>query len=147
MATKKRTRIRGRSDHTFLRLPHYVIRSPEWRALSGNAVKFIVELASAYNQRNNGDLALTRRQALQRGWKSSHTRDRAAQEAIEAGFALLTRQGGRHACNLYAITWEPINDVGKGTMFAPEQVASKLWQIKNPKGYNCSNLEQKVRQS
>lgn len=133
MATKipehKRARFRGRkSGHSFLGLPHYVVHSPQWRALSGNAVKFLVELASAYNGSNNGDLALTRGQALERGWKSGATRDRAAQEAVDAGFALLTRQGGRHLCSLYAITWQPIDDVGKGVMYAPEHKPSRLWE-------------------
>src|SRR5262245_28287890 len=118
---RKREKFRGRrSDHTFLRLPHYVIKSPQWRALSGNAVKFLVELAAAYDGSNNGDLAFTRGQALERGWKSGGTRDRAAEEAVEAGFALVTRHGHRRACNLYAITWEPIDDVGNGVMYRPE---------------------------
>lgn len=126
---RKRGKHRGRrTDHTFLRLPHYVIRSPEWRALSGNAIKFLIELASAYDGSNNGDLSLTRRQALEKGFRSAGTRDRAAQEAIEAGFAVLTRNGGRHACNLYAITWEPIDAVGKGCTYPAEHRPSRLWE-------------------
>ena len=125
----KRGKILGRkSEHSFLRLPHYVIRSPQWRGLSGNAVKFLVELAAAYDGSNNGDLALTRGQALERGWKSGGTRDRAATEAIEAGFALITRHGNKKLCNLYAITWEAIDDVGKGVMYRPEHKASRLWE-------------------
>ncbi len=138
MATKipahKRQKFRGRrTDYTFTRLPHYVIQSAQWRALSGNAVKFLVELAAAYNGSNNGDLSLTRRMALQRGWRSGQTRDNAAAEAVEAGFALITRHGGRgNRPNLYAITWEPIDDVGKGVMYAPEVTASRLWQKRWP---------------
>ena len=133
---KKRTRIRGRrSEHSFLSLPHYVIRSPQWRALSGNAIKFLVELAAAYDGSNNGDLSLTRRQALERGFRSAGTRDRAAKESIDAGFALLTRNGGRHACNLYAITWQPIDAVGKGCTYPAEKRASRLWQ---QQGWPCS---------
>jgi hypothetical protein len=133
-----RAKFRGRkSDHTFLRLPHYVLHSPEWRALSGYAVKFLVELAAAYNGRNNGDLSLTRRQALERGWRSGGTRDRAAQEAVEAGFAVITRHGipnGR--CTLYAITWEPIDDVGNGVEVGPEKVASRAWQKREGMPHN-----------
>lgn len=145
MATKiperKRAKHRGRgADHTFLRLPHYVIRSPQWRALSGNAVKFLVELAAAYDGSNNGDLALTRRQAMERGWRSGGTRDRAADEAVEAGFALLTRQGGRHSCSLYAVTWEPIDDVGKGVMYAPEMKPSRLWERRDCLPHDGANV-------
>jgi hypothetical protein len=126
---RKRGKILGRrTEHTFVRLPHYVIKSPEWRALSGNAIKFLIELAAAYDGSNNGDLALTRGQALERGWKSGGTRDRAAEEAVEAGFALITRHGHRKLCTLYSITWEPIDDVGKGVMYRPEHKASRLWE-------------------
>lgn len=127
----KRRKILGRrTEHTFLRLPHYVIKSPEWRALSGNAIKFLTELAAAYDGSNNGDLALTRGQALDRGWKSGGTRDRAAEEAVEAGFALITRHGHRKLCTLYGIEWEPIDDVGKGVMYGPTRTASRRWEQK-----------------
>lgn len=151
MATKiperKRAKVRGRkSEHTFLRLPHYVIRSPQWRALSGSAIKFLIELASAYDGSNNGDLSLTRTQAMQKGWRSGATRDGAASEAVAAGFALVTRHGGRNVCNLYAITWEPIDNVGKGTMYAPEHKASCLWQQRDPLPRNWANLAQNLGQ-
>ena len=142
---RKRSKHRGRSDgHTFLRLPHYVIRSEQWRALSGNAIKFLVELASAYDGSNNGDLSLTRGQALKKGWRSGETRDQAADEAVEAGFALLTRQGHKGVCNLYAITWEAIDDVGKGVMYAPEYKASRLWQSRSPLARNWAKVGQKM---
>ena len=125
---RKRSRLRGRSGHTFLRLPHYVLRSPQWRALSGNAIKFIIDLASEFDGGNNGDLSLTKTMALGRGWRSGATRDKAANEAVAAGFVLVTRHGHKGVCNLYAITWEPINDVGKGVMYGPEAKASRLWE-------------------
>lgn len=125
----KRARMLGRrAEHTFLRLPHYVIKSPQWRLLSGNAIKFLIELAAAYDGSNNGDLALTRGQALERGWRSGGTRDRAAEEAVEAGFAVITRHGHRKVCTLFAITWEPIDDVGKGVMYPREYKASRRWE-------------------
>jgi hypothetical protein len=138
---RKRERFRGRKcSHTFLRLPHYVINSPQWRALSGNAVKFLVELASGYDGKNNGDLSLTRRQAVERGWRSGPTRDRAANEAVIAGFAVVTRHGHKGACNLYAITWEAIDDVGKGTMCRAEYKPSRLWEKREPIAQNGPQL-------
>jgi hypothetical protein len=137
----KRGRFRGRREgHTFLSLPHYVIQSPQWRALSGNAIKFLVELASAYDGANNGDLSLTRKMALQRGWRSGETRDRAAEEAIAAGFALLTRQGNKGACCLYSITWQPIDDVGKGVMYAKETRPSRRWEKREPLPRNWAQV-------
>lgn len=136
----RRARSRGRTGHTFLRLPHYVITSPQWRALSGNAVKFLVELAAGYDGKNNGDLAFTRRQAAERGWRSGGTRDRAAEEVVAAGFAVVTRHGHKGACNLYAVTWEPINDVGKGVMYGAEYKASRLWENREPLPHNGPQL-------
>ena len=144
-SAQKRQKQTGRgSGHTFLRLPNYVIESPQWRALSGNAIKFIVELALAFNGRNNGDLSLTRSTALKRGWRSGETRDQAAEEAEAAGFIVQTRFGHKGMCNLYAITWEPIDDVGKGTVLAAEVVASKLWQRLDPLPRNWRGVAQKL---
>lgn len=129
ISSRKRPKFTGRGqEHSFLRLPHYVITSPQWRALSGSAIKFLVELAAGYNGKNNGDLAFTGGQALRNGWKSTGTRDRAAKEAVEAGFCVVTRHGSKLACTLYAITWEPVDDVGKGTAVAAERRASNLWR-------------------
>lgn len=141
---QKRAKFRGRrTGHTFLRLPHYVITSPQWRALSGNAIKFIVELAAAYDGRNNGDLSLTRKMAGQRGWRSGETRDQAADEAEAAGFIVQTRHGHRGGiCNLYAVTWEPIDDVGNGTEVAPERTASRLWERREPLAKNWRRAAQ-----
>lgn len=141
----KRARYRGRrSDPTFLRLPHYVIQSPQWRALSGSAIKFLVELAATYNGKNNGDLSLTRGQALDRGWRSGVTRDNAAEEVEAAGFVVVTRHGNKAVCNLYAVTWEAIDDVGKGVMYRPEHKASRLWEKRDPLPKNWRELAQKL---
>lgn len=129
ISERKRWKHTGRGKgHTFLALPHYIIQSPEWRALSGNAVKFLIELASGYDGHNNGDLSFTRRQALERGWNSAGTRDRAAQELLEAGWLVLNRAGGRNTCNLYAVTWLPIDDVGAWALHAAETTASHRWR-------------------
>ncbi|WP_374607264.1 hypothetical protein [Thermomonas sp.] len=144
-ATDKRRKHTGRGGgHTFLSLPHYVITSPQWRALSGNAIKFIVELAAEFDGSNNGDLSLTRCMALKRGWRSGETRDQAAEEAEAAGFIVQTRHGHKGVCNLYAITWKPIDDVGKGTELAPERVASCLWKQRDPMPRNWRRVAQNL---
>lgn len=105
-----------------------MLKSAEFRSLSGNAIKFLLELAAHYDGKNNGDLALTRKQALERGWNSGSTRDRAELECLAAGFIVRTRQGGLHACNLYAITWKPIDDLGGKIDCGPQVVESNLWK-------------------
>jgi len=34
------------------------------------------------------------------------------QELLNADLVILTRQGGRNRCNLYGVTWEPIDECG-----------------------------------
>ena len=129
ISSQKRPKLKGRGrGHSFLGLPHYMLKSEEFRSLSGNAIKFLIELAAQYDGKNNGDLSLTRKQALERGWKSGATRDRAELECLEAGFIVRTRQGGLHACNLYAITWRPIDDLGSKIECGPQTVESNLWK-------------------
>lgn len=133
ISERKRPKVTGRgAPMQYLGLPHSLVRSAEWRGLSGNTVKFLIELASGFNGRNNGDLSLTRREAMDRGWHSKGTRDRAEQEALEAGFILVSRPGHRNACTLYAVTWLPIDDVGKGTVLKSTATAPNTWRQRGP---------------
>lgn len=55
------------------------------------------------NARGNGDLAATFSLMAARGWTSKASLEQAIAELIENNFILVTRQGGRHKCSLYAI--------------------------------------------
>jgi len=60
--------------------------------------------------RNNGDFQATWHYLGPRGWKSKDTIANALAELLEVGFVIRTRQGGRHKCSLYAVSWLPINE-------------------------------------
>jgi hypothetical protein len=50
----------------------------------------------------------------------------------EAGFVVKTRTGHRRLCNLYSVTWYPIDECpGKGLEVAPEHAPSNLWKAKS----------------
>lgn len=130
--SNKRGRIKGRSVERFVQLPLELVQSREWRALSGATVKFLIELAARYNGFNNGDLSLTRRDAEKIGLLGHSSYDSAVREACEGLFVLLTRKGGMcKQCNLYSLTWKPLDDCNKpGTAHVAEYKASNQWKQK-----------------
>jgi hypothetical protein len=103
---QKRSR---RSEHSYLGIPHYIVRSPEFRRLEPWSVKLLIELASAYNGKNNGDLSAAYSVLCDRGWNSPGTLNAALKRLLTAGWITYTRHGGRNRCALYAVTWWPID--------------------------------------
>lgn len=128
-ATRRR-KAKGRAAATYLGIPHYVVRSEEFGRLDGWETKCLVEVAAAYNGRNNGDLSFPWSLAQKRGWRSSGTHNKAQKALVRAGWLVITRHGRRgRICNLYAVTWWPIDEVtGKFVEVAPTSVASNAWQ-------------------
>ena len=106
---KTKNRKTGRS---FLMLPHIILDSEGYKNLSSSAVKLIIDLAAQYRGKNNGDLSTAWVFMKKRGWRSKSTLYKAMKEAEEKGFILRTRQGGINKCNLFAITWESIDECG-----------------------------------
>ena len=135
ISERKRAKFTGRGKcQPFFQLPHYVISSPQWAALSGRAIKLLVDLGSDYNGRNNGDLSAAWTLMKRRGWRSKDTLANALAELLAARFVTVTRHGGRHCCTLLAITWLPIHEAkGKVLEVAPNAVPSNAWrQIEVP---------------
>ncbi len=127
---RKRAHHTGKGrGHSFLALPHYLIRSEEFGALSAHAVKALIEIASEYNGDNNGDLSAAWSVMKTRGWKSKATLWAALRELTGTGFLKVARQGNRyHVCTLYAITWKPVDEC-KGKHDLPiEKEAGNEWK-------------------
>jgi hypothetical protein len=123
---------KGRSGHTFIRLNHNMLRSPQFRALSGTAVKVLLFLMDQYNGSNNGDLSATETMVERAGLCSGGASAKALKELREAGFILLTRTGHRRRCALYAATWHEIHECpGKCLEVGPTLVPSHLWMAKS----------------
>jgi hypothetical protein len=99
-----------RSAASFVRFEHRMLQHPRFLGLSGRACKTLLFLASQYTGSNNGDLTIAWKVAKSQGLTANGNLRKAAQELIEAGFLVQTRQGGRNRCSLFALAWFPIND-------------------------------------
>lgn len=78
----------------FARLDHDLLRSAAYRSLSPNGRALLVEFAMMYNQRNNGSLYLSVRDAAARMGVADHKSASAAfAELMDAGFIEMTEEG------------------------------------------------------
>ncbi|TEP95575.1 hypothetical protein IPC65_05170 [Pseudomonas aeruginosa] len=98
---------------TFAALPHAVMDSEDFRALSGGALKVLLGLLRQYRGMNNGDLSASFTQAKQWGVNSRTTLSKALDELQDHDLIIRTREGKfikpGGCCALYAITWRPID--------------------------------------
>lgn len=114
MARKRRT-TKGRAERgTFAAIPHVVMDSADFRALSGAAHKVLMWLLRQYNGKNNGDLSASFTQIKAWGINSRTTLAKALKELQQCGLIICTRDGqfinpGGH-CALYALTWQSIDE-------------------------------------
>ncbi len=126
-----RAKIKGRRhQESFVAIPHIILESEEYAALSYVAVKLLFDLFAQYRGGNNGDFTAAWSVLKRRGWKSKATIFRALGTLLDNGWIEMTRQGGRHKCSLYAVTWKPIDECGKKLDVCPTRVASNLWKKK-----------------
>lgn len=95
---------------TFAAIPHAMLRSEEYAALSARAVKLVVDVFAQFNGRNNGDLSAAPKVMRERGWRSHAMLSTALAELLNSGFLVQTRMGGRHKAALYAVTWLVVNE-------------------------------------
>ena len=94
----------------FLMLPHALLHSPKFGALSPSAIKLLLNIGGQYNGKNNGDLCAAWKVMRNKGWRSEATLNRAKQELLAAGFIAETRKGRLpNLCSLYGITWQSLN--------------------------------------
>ena len=126
---RKRKKLTGKGGYpSFVGLHHYILKSDEFAALTPSAVKLLIELAKEYKGKNNGDFSAPYSVLKHRGWRSPGTLSKSLTELLDNGWIVTTRQGGRHRCSLYAITWWPVDECdGKLEVF-PERVPRHDWK-------------------
>jgi hypothetical protein len=100
-------------------LPLDVLQGAAYASLSFSAKALLVDLAGQLRAKhgdiiNNGDLTTAISVLKHRGWSSEKTIRTAANDLERAMLIIKTRQGHRpNKCNLYAVTWLPLNESSK----------------------------------
>ena len=122
----------------FIALPHCVLRSLAFCKLSAHATKLLIDLVSQYKGSNNGDFSAPYSTMQNRGWKSKGTLQRAINELLELGFIEKSRQGGRHLCTLYAVTFYAVDECKGKLDIMPTSKPTGLWRRNEP----ISNIAQ-----
>lgn len=107
--TRSKIKARGGSP-PFFQLYHKLLDSPLYINLPHTAKSLLIDMSRQYNGHNNGDFCVTKKILEKRGWTSNSTMWRALNALLESGLVLLTRQGGRNQCSLYAFSWLPIDE-------------------------------------
>tara|TARA_R110001599_G_scaffold343241_1_gene565707 strand:- start:1415 stop:1828 length:414 start_codon:yes stop_codon:yes gene_type:complete len=120
----KRSKVKGRSESgRFFAIPYNVWAHHDFASLSPKATKLLIDVLGQYNGKNNGDMILTKAFLKTRGWNSVSQIYKARDELLEKELIVLTRQGGRNRCSLYAFTWRNIDEC-KGKLDINPTVAS-----------------------
>ena len=71
----------------------------------------LFDIFGQFNGRNNGDFSAAYSVFRHKGWKSNDQMRKAIVELKDKGWIVLSRQGGMNkGCNLYAVTWLPIDE-------------------------------------
>jgi hypothetical protein len=87
--------------------------SDAYKTLPARFKEVLWLLAAQYRGNNNGDLALTRKQALHFGLKNERTRTHGLRELEKRGLIIKTRQGGisygGRQPTLWALSWKALN--------------------------------------
>lgn len=100
-----------RKTPPFAGIPKAVLETEKYRRLAGWDVKLLLDLVKQYNGKNNGDLSAEWSKMRGLGWRSKGTLYAALSALQAAGFIEVTRQGGRHKPTLFAITWQPVDEI------------------------------------
>ena len=130
----KRLNIKSRKESgSFSRVPHQITNSENYRSLSTKAKALFHDTNARYNGRNNGDFDYTLKTMRLWGWNSNDTITKAKNELLLKGWIVLTRQGGRNRCNLYALTIWAIDECDGKLDRPASRIALAYWkQGSNP---------------
>lgn len=111
MTRKRKPESKAIQYTGFLQLHKGLLDCNDFISLKGNSIKLLIDMASQYNGYNNGDLGASMTVMRKRGWNSNQQLTKALKELIAKDLITQTRQGGLHmGPNLYAITWQPIDE-------------------------------------
>ncbi len=109
MASKKRKKLNAfgmSSVVRHVRLYHWLLDCPAWRALSPGASRLLIEVWKRHNGQNNGQISYSVREAAVALGCTRNTASKRFHELEDKGF-LKTRRRGSFDCKVrHATTWE-----------------------------------------
>lgn len=113
----------------FAQIPVEVLTSDACRTLPHWARTDLLAIAAQYRGNNNGDLALTESIGRQFGINSKWQLVDGLALLLERGLIQRTRQGGKKPLgpSLYALTWQPIDDLQGKIDSGPTTAPSNAW--------------------
>lgn len=125
-------KAKGRADVGQVTVvPKAILLSPEYAALTAHEVKLLLDIVVQFNgYTNNGDLQCTWRLMKVRGWRSQATLWRALHGLLDKNFVVKTRQGGKHRCSLYGVTWVEIHECKGKPDMRPTRAMMGAWRKK-----------------
>lgn len=129
--TRSRQKAKGRADFgSYVAMPHAILESREWAALTAFEVKLLLDVYGQFNGKNNGALSASWTLMRPRGWRSQDTLNHALRGLLEKGFLMKTRQGGKHRCSFFAVTWREIHECDGKHDMRPTTAAPGTWKNK-----------------
>jgi hypothetical protein len=132
--SRSRLSAKGRRENgKYAGIPHAVMEHQCYTTLSSKGIRLLLELARQYNGHNNGDLSAAWFLMQQRGWRSRDTVDKAEKELEDHDLIMRTRQGGKNACTLYALTWVAIDECKGKLDVRSTNIPPGDWQRWEPK--------------
>jgi hypothetical protein len=120
---------RRRTGDYYAYIPVEVLTSDAHKSLPYYARAVLVAIAAQYRGNNNGDLAMTWQTGLSFGiWSKSHL-VASLSELQHRGLIQKTKQGGKKPLGptLYAITWQPIDDLRGKIASGPTTTPTNAW--------------------
>lgn len=123
-------------------LPLDMLQGAAYSSLSPTPKALLLDLAAQLRAKhgeiqNNGDLTTALKVLSKHGWKSDKTIRTAAKQLEQVNLIVKTRQGHLpNTCNLYAVTWLPLNESKKldisarGFLFHGYKLMEKMPPIK-----------------
>ena len=113
----------------FFHLHRPLLDCEDFISLKGNSIKLLIDLGSQFNGYNNGDLCASLSVMRKRGWNSNQQLAKALKELLERNLIVQTKQGGLNlGPNLYAITWQPIDECNGKLDASPTTVAPRSFK-------------------
>jgi hypothetical protein len=109
LSNRKKIKQTYQEEGQFLSLPHALLNHPDFLSLNWASQALLIHIGAFYNGKNNGDLSIPISVMSKRGWARSTLND-AKKELLEKDWIRLTRQGEKHKCSLYALSWRTLND-------------------------------------